>query len=85
MSGAAKQPPVQHQVPDFIRVQARVLARSASRVKGLRVYSLAIASAVGYRLGLLRIVGFTLSVASLFGFGYPTKSLIGAITSGRSR
>ena len=73
------------QVPDLIRVQARVRARSASRARGLRVSSLAIASAVGYRLGLLRIAGLTLSVASLFGFGYPTKSLIGAITSGCSK
>ncbi|MNP64878.1 hypothetical protein D3C76_1604140 [compost metagenome] len=51
----------------------------------MSVYSLVMASAVGYRFGLLRIAGATLSVASLFGFGYPTKSLIGAITSGRSR
>jgi len=58
-----------YQVPDLILVQARVLARSASRPKGLRVYSVVIAASVGYRLGLLRIDGSTWSVASLFGFG----------------
>ena len=57
------------QVPDLILVQARVLARSASRPRGLRVYSVAMAASVGYRLGLLRMAGSTRSVASLFGLG----------------
>lgn len=35
------------QVPDLILVQARVLARSASRPRGLRVYSVVIAASVG--------------------------------------
>lgn len=62
-------PSANHQVPDLILVHARVLARSASRPRGLSVYSVVIAASVGYRLGLLRIEGSTWSVASLFGFG----------------